>query len=1075
MHASAGGRDIVAFVNNGFTGGEIENLVNYLSDVVNVAGLSAAIVSTDDDLLATCPSTLRGVSPCFAAASFHSSPSEGPYPYWNYTLRADGALEQECFVNRDDNDAEIYVLPIQHAIDASINILNGSSKFPSNVDEYIFTTEDPAQRKNEIRQYYMNVLDNVLAVGFFVGMLGLIYQLPGHMSGEREIGMSQLIEAMVPNQKRSTTQVARLIACHLAFDIIYIPGWIIMAAVLKALVFTKTDAGLLIGFHLLAGLSLCSMSIFGGSLFRISQLSGISVTVVAIILVIMPQVETPTSEATAALLGLFFPPMTYTLLILYMARFEYNGIPTNLTESAPDYKFAFPGIGFFCFFVVQIFVYPVFAIWTERILYGTGSEARRLLFNPRDKTHAIWLRNFSKHYKPNWWQRLMPKSMGGTSGETVVAVDNLSFSALRGQIYVLLGANGSGKSTTLDSIAGLNKITSGEIIVNGTGGLGLCPQKNVLWDELSVWEHVVIFNRLKSTLWTDDEFQIMDLIQRCDLENKVHVQAKTLSGGQKRKLQLAMMFTGGSRVCCIDEVSSGLDPLSRRKIWDILLRERGIRTLLVTTHFLDEADILSDHIAILSRGRLKAQGSAVELKSKLGDGYHVMINSLRERSVAGFQVGTYKLPDSATTSTFINQLEQNGIFDYEVSGPTIEDVFLSLSEEVKIELNETVVTSSHSGGGYSQFSEGNTIAQSPTASTEMEEHRRSNRFSLGPTSTEDVLDLVKGEGTSVLRQATILFMKRMTVLRRNFMPYLAALFVPLVTAGLVMLFLKDFPGLGCNPGDQASNPNINTTALLESLDIPIGPPGAVSVQEIADLAGLNASIFHVVNNFDDFNEYVAANYQNVTPGGAYLGDAHTVPTIAYIGNWYIGWSVFTQNLIDNILGGIPIATQFQSFATPFAPSDGKTIQAIFYFGLAMCAYPAFFALYPTAERVRMVRALHYSNGIEVAPLWLAYLAFDFVFVLIISILVIVIFVTVSRKSCAVFRSSTNAFAEYKYLALPWVRLYSLRLLRSDLDSVVTPRIPLCIVSASSVRHVGWSSGNYVSALLHCVSDTKHHP
>jgi len=91
MHASAGGRNIVAFVNNGFIGGEIENLINYLSDVVNVAGLSALIVSTDDDLLATCPSTLRGVSPCFAAASFHSSPSEGPYPYWNYTLRAAGA------------------------------------------------------------------------------------------------------------------------------------------------------------------------------------------------------------------------------------------------------------------------------------------------------------------------------------------------------------------------------------------------------------------------------------------------------------------------------------------------------------------------------------------------------------------------------------------------------------------------------------------------------------------------------------------------------------------------------------------------------------------------------------------------------------------------------------------------------------------------------------------------------------------------------------------------------------------------------------------------------------------------
>ncbi|RJE17063.1 ABC transporter, partial [Aspergillus sclerotialis] len=83
------------------------------------------------------------------------------------------------------------------------------------------------------------------------------------------------------------------------------------------------------------------------------------------------------------------------------------------------------------------------------------------------------------------------------------------------------------------------------------------------------------------------------------------------------------MFTGGSSVCCVDEVSSGLDPISRRKIWDILLAERGSRTILLTTHFLDEAELLADNIAILSKGVLKAQGSSVELKHRLGSGYRV--------------------------------------------------------------------------------------------------------------------------------------------------------------------------------------------------------------------------------------------------------------------------------------------------------------------------------------------------------------------------------------------------------------------------------------------------------------------
>src|SRR5206468_9079805 len=110
-----------------------------------------------------------------------------------------------------------------------------------------------------------------------------------------------------------------------------------------------------------------------------------------------------------------------------------------------------------------------------------------------------------------------------------------------------------------------------------------------------------------------------------DLAPKINAMSKTLSGGQKRKLQLGMMLTGGSAVCCVDEVSSGIDPLSRRKIWDILLAERGKRTIILTTHFLDEADLLADHIAILSKGTLRATGSSVELKDKLGGGYRVHV------------------------------------------------------------------------------------------------------------------------------------------------------------------------------------------------------------------------------------------------------------------------------------------------------------------------------------------------------------------------------------------------------------------------------------------------------------------
>src|SRR5438046_2581995 len=144
----------------------------------------------------------------------------------------------------------------------------------------------------------------------------------------------------------------------------------------------------------------------------------------------------------------------------------------------------------------------------------------------------------------------------------------------------------------------MNTVTSGTITVDGRRGLGICPQKNVLWPDVKVSEHIRIFNDLK-TSGKGDGKEILQLIKSVDLDRKLHAKAKTLSGGQKRKLQLGMMLTGGSGVCAVDEVSSGLDPLSRRKIWDILLAERGRRTIILTTHFLDEADLLADHIVIL--------------------------------------------------------------------------------------------------------------------------------------------------------------------------------------------------------------------------------------------------------------------------------------------------------------------------------------------------------------------------------------------------------------------------------------------------------------------------------------------
>jgi ABC-type multidrug transport system ATPase subunit len=555
---------------------------------------------------------------------------------------------------------------------------------------------------------YMNAVIKILGIAYILGIIGVVYHLVGRMASERELGMSQLIEAMVPNRHRWQTQAIRLLSLHLAMDIIWLPGWVVTGFILKALVYTKTSYGIVVIWQLLSGFALSSWSILGASFFSRAQLSGISVIIVSLILAIVVQVQTPDSTGAIAILGFLFTPMNYIFNVIYLARFERNAVAADLLKDAPprvgSSEWKLPGIVLWVFLIIQIIVYPLLGAIIERSKYGTTSKERKVLFGKSEgSTSAITLRGFSKSYIPRWWSRKISPLFGGDGNTVVQAVKSLNLEVLRGQILCLLGANGSGKSTTLDAIAGLTTITDGEIIVDGTGGIGYCPQKNVLWDELTVFEHVAIFNELKSIGKPHAKEAVVDLIRACDLEHKMHAQAKTLSGGQKRKLQLAMMFTGGSHVCCIDEVSSGLDPLSRRKIWEILLKERQSRSLLLTTHFLDEADVLSDFIVLMSKGHLKAEGSAAELKHKFGGNYRVQVKrpedsdeqDLTNEKGNGIVVSsrqlkavrsatnsyTFECIDSAEAAKFLQEIEKEGIHDYTVHGPSIEDVFLELCEE----------------------------------------------------------------------------------------------------------------------------------------------------------------------------------------------------------------------------------------------------------------------------------------------------------------------------------------------------------------------------------------------------------
>ena len=263
-------------------------------------------------------------------------------------------------------------------------------------------------------------------------------------------------------------------------------------------------------------------------------------------------------------------------------------------------------------------------------------------------------------------------------GKLKQAVRDLSLNIYEGQISVLLGHNGAGKSTTISMITGLGEPTSGHILVNGVDivretsaarkFLGFCPQHNLLFDQLTVFEHLRFFALLKENF---SEQEVDEMLAIIGLSAKKHALSRTLSGGMKRKLSVAIAFIGDSRIVILDEPSSGMDPQARHSTWTLLQKFKRERktTILLTTHFMDEADILGDRIAIMSKGQLRCCGSPLYLKSKYGSGYNFVLTKRKAdmSTVDAQQQGNSQLEQDAVISQRIIEIVQQRIAGAELT------------------------------------------------------------------------------------------------------------------------------------------------------------------------------------------------------------------------------------------------------------------------------------------------------------------------------------------------------------------------------------------------------------------------
>ncbi|KAL4511800.1 hypothetical protein ABPG72_012645 [Tetrahymena utriculariae] len=215
----------------------------------------------------------------------------------------------------------------------------------------------------------------------------------------------------------------------------------------------------------------------------------------------------------------------------------------------------------------------------------------------------------------------------------VRAVRGLSLELNNNEILGLLGHNGAGKTTLLNMLCGLLNPTSGSVVVSNYSLseelekirqiIGICPQFDILWDDLTGLEHLALFARIKGMnpkYITKIGNEILKMVQ---LEHVANAYSRTYSGGMKRRLSLAISAQGSPKVILLDEPTTGMDPKSKKEVWNLIQAIRQNKSIILTTHSMEEADVLSDRIAIMVSGQIKAIGTSLKLKDLYGGGYRM--------------------------------------------------------------------------------------------------------------------------------------------------------------------------------------------------------------------------------------------------------------------------------------------------------------------------------------------------------------------------------------------------------------------------------------------------------------------
>ncbi|KAF8435684.1 hypothetical protein L210DRAFT_3452656 [Boletus edulis BED1] len=986
-------------------------------------------VATPADIPSNCPQNFNLISECYAGIAFNYLPvSPTDTTPINYTMSADGGL---VYVNvySHTSDFETRILPLQFAIDEAFIALRAGQSIPTPL-EWPYAQETNQQQSTNTRLSYIRGIRSLLVIPLFACYIGIVYQLPGAFAGERANLLTSHMKAM------GLLDSARITSWYISMSLAYLPAWVVVALIWHYKIFAETNGGLVLVVHLLLGFSLASWSFFVAAPFGKSpQLAAVVSTFLSILFAILALVFSRASTVAATIFTLIFPPGFYIFAIRAMCGYENHLMPTDILKPDPDNHLTLLPIIIAC--IIDLFLWPFLGALLERRLYDAREPSggfwtcfrrrKQEEFPPHPNGTAISIKNLRKTFASSRFSR---------EKGPVTAISDLSLDVPKYGIFVLLGSNGAGKSTSLSIIANLIGRSSGSITFEGgvkrppRGTLGIVPQKNVLFPDLTCYQTLRVWRAIKySSHSTSEDDDYEQLLRDCDLGKKIHSNANTLSGGQKRKLQLAIGLIGGSKIVLVDECTSGVDPLSRRALWRTLTSVKHDRTIVFTTHFLDEADLLADHIAILAApGKLVAEGSPVALKTNLGQGYSIQVtfdskdmgekdpsssylevlDRVREiapRCTVSQSSPTHaayhlKSKDSMVVEKVLQMLGDeagdHNITSVDVLGTSIEDIFLDLMEsEDLVRMPDIGEKTTHSAES----------TLSPTIPD-----------SLGAISSPPPLILMDGRARSPFSQALTIFYKRMLIARRNWLTPVLAVLIAVCGACIPLFYLS-----GQAPSCTVKFKN-ETVIPLYWPDSPIGFFNSTlgarileSPPNITTTLGRSATsiLTHNVPDNATFVSTIQRDYLNIPNrvGGISIDTQTGDALVAWDATPPPGLTGLTLlNLATNILYNRALNASGEMAGKPsiimanyasFPPVAGGTLvdlKWIGFFGAAMAVYPAFFSLYVSRERRSSVQAMQLSNGLsDPIGLWLGHLLWDSIFGVIIATIIIIIFATVSNQ------------------------------------------------------------------------------